>query len=140
MSVRPSRTLAARLFTFTKRAALTALILGALGAALEWPSSVFAQQPPAHNPKAGKAVRKQLSLRNTTKDTITIELRVGDAPDCAANPPAATQTLPPGRAWLIASGRPICWRRSDVKSPAAASSWHRHVLKPGDDVKLALTS
>jgi hypothetical protein len=98
------------------------------------------QQSPSAAPTAAakKATRKQLSLRNTTKDTVTIELRLGDAPDCAANPPATTQRLPPGREWLIASARPICWRRSDAKAPLGLSSWHRHILKAGDQLELTI--
>ena len=124
--------------TLAKLAALPVLIVGV---ALWTPSPLRAQQAPppqAPNPRAVKGQQKQLSLRNTGKDTITLELRVGDQPDCAANPPAATQRLPPGREWLIATPRPICWRRADAKASPGLASWHRHVLAVGEHLKLGI--
>lgn len=116
---------------------LTALLLASVLGILWIPSTLIAQQQP-HNADIARVTQKQLSLRNTTKDTIAVELRLGDKPDCAANPPARTQSVPPGREWLIATPRPICWRRSDAKAPAGVSSWHRHVLRSGEHLKLTI--
>lgn len=72
----------------------------------------------------------QLTLRNTTKDTLRVELRLGAATDCAANPLATLQLVPPGRDWLIATKRVICWRRQSVARTASQqwTAWHRVVL------------
>ena len=121
--------------TLRKHAAFIALAASAL---LGIPSTLRAQQRQPHDPAAAKAAQKQLSLRNTTPDTITLELRLGTAPDCAANATAATQSIPPGREWLIASPRPICWRRADAKAAPGLSNWHRHVLKSGEHLKLTI--
>ena len=137
MTLLPARTLDGATRTLAHFVALLTVV--AVGASM--PLRLAAQQPPSTAPAtaaAKKAMRKQLSLRNTTKDTVTLELRLGDSPDCAANPLATTQRLPPGRDWLIASGRPICWRRSDAKAPFGLSSWHRHVLKAGDHLELTI--
>ena len=117
-------------------AKLAGLIGAAVGVLLSTPASARAQQK--QQPKETRAKQRQLNLRNTTSDTITIELRLGDAPDCAANPPAASQMLPPGREWLIATPRPICWRRTDTRASIGLSSWHRHVLKTGEQLKIGI--
>ena len=97
MSLVHARTLEGVTRAFAQLVALLTVV-AAVGAST--PFRVDAQQQPpsvAHAPKAAKAMQKQLSLRNTTKDTVTVELRLGDAPDCAANPLATTQRVPPGR-------------------------------------------
>lgn len=122
-------------FTCAKRLLLVALVVGAS----VWASPALqAQQPAAPKRTAAKGPKQQMTLRNITRDTVTIELRVGDAADCANNPPAAKQQLAPGHEWLIASHRAICWRRSDAKAPPGSSSWHRHLLKAGDQLKLTI--
>jgi len=103
------------------------------------PGPVLAQQPHAAAPSP-KAPPKQMTLRNVSRDTMKLELRVGAAPDCSTNPLVATQLLPPGKRWLIATPRPVCWRRVDARASAGAKSWHRHLLKAGEEVKLALTN
>jgi hypothetical protein len=100
------------------------------------PAGAHGQQP--GSPRLPKAKQSQLTLRNVTKDTVQVELRVGTAPDCAANPLSAVQSIPPGRRWLIATPRPICWRRLDVSPPAGASPWHRNVLAAGEHLELLL--
>lgn len=127
---------------FTRPLAQLAALLSLVAVAGSTPLRLDAQQPPsaASSRAAKKATQKQLSLRNTTKDTVTLELRLGDAPDCAANPLATTQRLPPGREWLIASARPICWRRSDDEASPGLSSWHRHVLKAGERLELTISA
>jgi hypothetical protein len=96
-----------------------------------------AQKPTTATPR--KATPTQLTLLNGTKDTVKIELRIGAATDCGLNPVAAVQLLPPGRSWLIATPRPICWRRTDAYQAAGgAGSWHRQVLAVGQRLELTL--
>ena len=100
---------------------------------------VLAQQSPA-NRLSTKAPPTQMTLRNVSRDTMRLELRVGVAPDCKSNPLVATQLLAPGKRWLVATPRPLCWRRVDAKASASAGAWHRHVLKAGEDVNVTLTN
>jgi hypothetical protein len=74
-----------------------------------------AQQQPAQGQPTPRADGRlpqhpQLTLRNDTRDSVRVELRVGSAADCAQNGPAITRVIPPGRSWIIASPRSICWR------------------------------
>lgn len=94
-------------------------------------------QQPTATPTA-KARGRQLVILNVTQDTARLELRLGNAPNCGSAL-GKVLLLPPGRRWLIASERPMCWRRTDAHALSAADHlWHRHVLAKGQELVVKL--
>jgi hypothetical protein len=96
-----------------------------------------AQKPVGPTPPANKTFT-QLTLRNATQDTMRVELRFA-AGSCDASAPAAVHLLAPGQRWIVASSRPICWRRLNKRLPDASwTQWSRHILAKGQRLDLTL--
>ena len=128
--------MSARLRLVLRRLMAPAVVVVALTAAaavsareVPGPTSAAASVPPAQaRVKAGR-----LTLRNTTSDTLRIEVRIGAAASCEGNKASEVRALPPGRRWVIASNKPMCWRRAPRTTGNAQNpqQWHRHALTPG---------
>ena len=75
----------------------------------------------------------QLTLRNTTRGDMRVEVRTGPGPSCEALNPGPVLVLPPGKRWLIAARHPVCWRRAlTLALPVTAwTPWQRQNLTAG---------
>jgi hypothetical protein len=82
----------------------------------------------------------QLTLRNAGAVDVRIEVRLADARSCDAVPAGSVRVLPAGKSWLIASHRPICWRRaSDLALPVSTwSAWERRELGTDERAEVQL--
>jgi len=76
-----------------------------------------------------------LTLRNTSPTGIRIEVRLarGASSSCDDGSQGVVRLLAPGKGWVIAAKRPICWRRAlvDPNGMAAWTPWRRQVLAAG---------
>ena len=101
-------------------------------------SPLPAQQPAGKNTQ--QKTHTQITLQNATKDTVRVELRIGTASYCEANTTTATQVLPPGQGWLIATTRPLCWRRliNEHRPGDGWTPWSRHVLAVGQRLQVRM--
>jgi hypothetical protein len=59
-----------------------------------------------------------LALRNTTWDSVRVELRLGPSTQCDVYPSLAVRTLKRGETWAVVVDQVVCWRRE--ASPGAA--------------------
>jgi len=75
---------------------------------------------PAQTPEKGT-----LHLQNARWDRIRVEVRIGPAADCDANPPFRTYNIRRGRVWRVKSEQVICWRfEGDPNTPGSAwTAW-----------------
>lgn len=82
----------------------------------------------------------QLTLRNVTRDTLRVELRFGNATDCALNRESVTRVLAPGKRWLVAAPAGVCWRHQTVIHGASGewAPWRRQVVSAGQRQDVAL--
>lgn len=100
---------------------------------------------PRQSPPAGAAMTPRQSaqrpgaimLRNSGRDSMRVEVRVGSSA-CAVLRPAAVRVLAPGQRWLVAGDKPICWRRdrNRLGQPANWTAWQRRVVAAGQRLEL----
>jgi len=75
----------------------------------------------------------QLQIHNDRWDAVSVEIRIGDAQQCAAVPLFVTRTLRRGGTWTILVDDPvICWRRETPGSGGTEwTAWDRRAPVPG---------
>jgi hypothetical protein len=107
--------------------------------ATPWLATGAQRAAPTRN-AAPLARNGQLTLRNVTSDTLRVELRIGDAADCAVNRQGVTRLLAPGKRWLVAVPTGVCWRQQRVARGAgiAWAPWRRQVVSVGQREEIAL--
>jgi len=70
-------------------------------------------------PTPGVPMSGILVLRNTTWDSVRVEIRLGPSSQCAVSPSQGVKSLKRGEAWAVAVDENVCWRRE--ASPGAES-------------------
>ena len=102
--------------------------------------TLAAQNPVGAGRPAPPKYNGQLTLKNVNSDTLRVELRFGDATDCATYRQSVTRLLAPGKRWLVAVPTGVCWRHQRVARGvgAAWAPWRREVVSAGQREEIAL--
>lgn len=100
-------------------------------------STLASSQAMPAEARAGTQVRRAgiLALRNPGPDSMRIEVRLASdsVPRCDSAAQRIVRVVPPGKEWLVAARRPICWRRG-IELPSGQmtwTSWRRQSIAPG---------
>jgi hypothetical protein len=77
-----------------------------------------------------------VALRNTSWDSIQVEIRLGTTTNCDLDPALAVRTLRRNEAWAVVANGVVCWRReaSPGATPLVWTAWQsRSVPSTGVD-------
>ncbi len=82
----------------------------------------------------------RLLLRNTSWDSVRVEVRIGAAASCDQSPLLAIRYVLRQRSWSVTADLPVCWRReAEPQAPTGVwTPWQRREVGEGSSEEVAL--